>query len=174
MINLLPEEKGPDKLISRLTVVCKNLSIILSGLLFLSVAVIAGILLIQNSGLNQLKLKQEKLTASVKNMEGTEKSLFLLKERLTKIKTILASGNVNKDLLSSLDNLMGTQFGVTASEIEISPQKTVLLIQGTASAGLTDYLADLLKSDLYREITLTSFLYNPVSGYSLNLEVAQK
>jgi hypothetical protein len=174
MINLLPEEQKSDKLTFHLAIIAKNLAVVLFVLLFISVAVIAGILITQNSNLSQIESHQQELIASIKNLEQTEKNLFLLKERLAKIKTLFDFPQSQKDLTVGIESLLGGDPEIMVSEIEISPEKTSLLVRSTASGKAGDYLEGLLASDLYQEIKLTAFSYNPAAGYSLNLEITQK
>jgi hypothetical protein len=121
--------------------------------------------------LKNLEAKEKTLIENIKSLGQTEQSFFLIRDRLSKIKMVLAEDSTNKSL-ENLTLLLGVfPAAATINEVDITAKKADISFTVSGSSLLVQIFASVVSSDFYKNIYLKSFGYNPSSGYAITLEV---
>jgi hypothetical protein len=169
-INLLPIDLSPNRGSVKTSTSLKKGIVILSGIFVL--VVLLGIIFIVflTSELNNSIAKQKNFTQNIKSLEGTEQKLFLIKDRIGKIK--LAQNSKDADsLFNPLSHLLSNlPNGVSISTVEVDPTKTKFAVNSTNSLDAASFLNTLVTSGTYKKLILTGFSYTPETGYAITLE----
>lgn len=172
-INLLPEEFS-SKGVVKIARLIKKILIPVFAIFFVSIAVMLGIIIILNSNLKRISSSQEILTASIKNLERTERGMLLLQERLSKIKLILPDGSSKDKFTQNIQDILGRSPGVNILEIKLVADKINLTAEVATSDRIEEFLSQVLENPLFKEVKLTGFSFNPAAGYSLGLDLTTK
>lgn len=167
-INLLPTDLGPKASVLKLANLGKKLAVIISLSFLIFGLLLVGYILFLNLELKSSSGRETNLKNSITSLKSTEQSLYLLKERLNKIKTLLEKdtegGAFETTKSLSYPGITFTQIAVTGSKIEISASS-----QDSAAVGA--FLNNILVNESYEDIKLTSFSLNPKLGYVFGLEL---
>lgn len=170
MINLLPPEFLPEKGIIKLANLLKTLSFILLPLLILSSLASIALLFYLNKQLADEKSNVEKLKLNISLLSENEQKLFLIKDRLTKIKSL--SKSETEENLAKIDQLISSaprQFIYSGGEID----KLGAKITGTAgdSLALSEFLTGLEVDADFKQIVIKNLNLAPGVGYSIGLDL---
>lgn len=173
-INLLPEELSPARSIIKIANYVKKIYIPVFAVFLISVAVMLGVIIILNNNLKNIKDRQEILTTSIKSLEKTERGILFLKERLSKIKGIMADDTSKSDFTVNVQDILSRSQGVTITEIKAVPKKINLTVKASISDEIEIFLSQILENPLFKEIKLSEFSFSPINGYSFALELTTK
>lgn len=170
-LNLLPADLAPKESIVKLANTIKRLAFI-GFSLFLVAGLASGAFLLYLSGeITALESKQEQYKQSIRALEQTEQRLVLLRDRVNKAERILKTTPVEKKI-EAFDNLIsGFPTGITFSSVDIQSDKIDLTMMAKDSLALKLGMAQLLESNQFKRIEMTSFGLSPKSGYVVNLHL---
>jgi hypothetical protein len=173
-INLLPTDLAPKGPTLRIVNYLKQI-IFVGFVIFLLVSLgLAGFFILTSFELKDSVQKQEDLKVRIKTLEQTEQKIILLKDRVGKIKKILAM----KDSQENIDNaqiVLGIAGGkVSIGELDISVDKTKLSVSSETSLSFSQFLTSLTDLKIYQTIVLSSLSFNPNSGYSAAFDFFKK
>lgn len=173
-INLLPPDLGPKASVLRLAAVLKKTIVgALTLFCFFSVLTIAYIVFL-DIRIKKVGTENEVLKKSIKSLEQTEQKLFLVKDRLGIIKS-LSGGQEKEAGFGGFERILTEGMsGVSLVQINALPGKIEVSGGFSLSRALGSFLEGILVNPDYKTVDLTSFSYNPVSGYSFELEVSIK
>ncbi len=170
-INLLPTNLVAQGPVIKITNTLKQIVTIGFSVFILAVIMVAAYYLINFFTIKNSLTKQESLKNNIKALEQTEQKVFLIKDRLDKIK--IASGVESAD--KNLEKLEGflslISQNVIISEAQISSKNTEVSIIAKSSDALTSFMGSLMATEVFKTIDLTSFGFNPVNGYFITVEV---
>lgn len=168
-INLLPQDLVARSSIVKISGILGNI-VTFGFAFFIIVAVGMGSLFIINSfRLKNLIQSQDALKANIKSLEATETRLVLVRDRVGKVKDVLDQESANNNLVS-LDSLtQKIPVGVTLADAELSTKKSEMTFVTKDSLSLSQFMAELISANLYKSLDLTSFSFNPASGYSIGI-----
>lgn len=172
-INLLPEDLVVSKSQTRLVGLLKKTIISVFGVFLILIILFSAIFIKLNFDLKNSQARQENLKVSIKSLEQTEQSLFLLRERLAKIKSIQSFPSAPTDLVRELELLFQKNPGANLSEVKVSSDKVSFLARATSNDQVGNLLANLLTDINLKKIELNSFSFSPDSGYLLDLEISR-
>ncbi len=172
-INLLPIELSPSRGAAKFAKTLNRITIIVTGI-FLFISLVGVIFIVFFSiQIGSSVTKQTTLKSNIQSLEGTEQKLFLIKDRIDKIKFALASKNAEDALEimvnQPLSNLPST---VSVNSVQIDSTTTKFSVLSTDSLGMATFLNTLVTSGIYKNLTLTSFVFNPERGYVITLEIS--
>jgi hypothetical protein len=173
-INLLPIDLSPDSSKARLSNILKNITVVGSVLLIVSVLAVMAIFFINYVEIRNLSQSQKQLEKSIGALEKTEQHLVLVKDRLTKIRKILGketTADLVGDLLSWQESL-GMQLDI--QEAEILPDKIIVSFKTPNSFELAEALSSMTEKSDYSRIELTSLNFSPEMGYLVELILYKK
>ncbi|MEK7188766.1 MAG: hypothetical protein AAB685_02855 [Patescibacteria group bacterium] len=170
MINLLPQEFLPDKGVVKLANILKTLSFILLTLLILSSLASIALLFYLNKQLADDQSQVERLKLNISVLSENEQKLFLIKDRLAKIKSLRKSQT--EENLAKIDQLVSSlpqQFIYSGGEID----KLGAKITGTAgdSAALSEFLTGVEVSEDFKQVVIKNLNLAPGIGYSIGLDL---
>lgn len=173
-INLLPTQltlKGRDKAIVE---GAKKFVFIGFILLILASLAIAGYLVFMSVRIRASINSEEVLKKEISSFQQAEQSLFLIKDRIGKIKTVLGKESANSQVATLAEFLQTGPGDLRILEIQITPQKVTLSLIFPSSASFGGFYKLLIGSNLYPNILLKSFSFNPSIGYLVTFELSQK
>lgn len=170
-INLLPQGKalkGQDKVlvesISKLTLI---------GLIIFIAAIMAvGVYFAYSS----LRLRssisaEETLKSEIEALANTEQSFYLVKDRVSKVKTILAKASTNEQVDKLSGFLENSAQESTLTEVQLTSQKVVLSLVFPSSSSFGLFYKSLVDSGIYKIVTLKSLNFSQLAGYLATLEL---
>ena len=172
-INLLPTDLGPSKFLLGVAYFCKKATILMSIVFFIAAIGFIVYFVIVKPKITNLSVSRDSLKESIAGLEETEQKLFLTKERIGKIKSILALYSVASDL-PTVNSLVSNSAGVGIGHAAVSEEKTAVDTTFRDSSALSSFLAFLMQIPGYKGIFLNSLSFNPVTGYSTGFELSNK
>lgn len=173
-LNLLPPELSVSKNLNKILKFTRSLGVISTAVFLVFIIVVVAVYVVYSLNLRSLNTANLQLQDQVKAQESTEQSLVLLKDRATKIRTVL-------NLPSSLGNLSqanlvlaSSSASVDLAEMDVDPVKVTLNMNFKTNSDLSQFLQYVSSSNAFKTIVMTSFGLNPLSGYTLSLDLTKK
>lgn len=172
-INLLPSDLGANASVLRLLSLAKKAAVVIGLMFFIFGTLFVGYIVFLRIQIQASAKRAEGLKNSITALKGTEQSLYLLKERVDKIKNLLAKETQEEPLTSSSSILMSHP-GVTLTQVTTSLGKISISAGSQKTGDLNNFFENILSDNNYKSIKLMSFSYNPVAGYIFSLELNLK
>lgn len=172
-LNLLPPEYSLKKGFGRILKTTRSLTIILLVACLLLGVSLAIFLFVSFLSLGQISSNVEELKNQIKAEETTEQRLTLLKDRISKIKSVNKEATIVKSL-DQIEPIISTTSGLNLSELAITQDKIETSISFAEVTGITDFFESLTSSSSFSSIVMTSFGFNPITGYLTNLTFREK
>jgi hypothetical protein len=174
IINLLPTDLAPKGPTLRIVNYLKQIALVGFVIFLLVTLGLAGYFVITSFELNGSVNRQENLKTQIKSLEQAEQKIILLKDRVIKIKKVLAMPDSQGNIVISQEVLVMATGLVNIGELEISPEETKLTVTSNNSSSLSQFLTTLTGSKVYKTIVLSSFSFNPTAGYSAVFDLFNK
>ncbi|MEK7497933.1 MAG: hypothetical protein AAB656_03370 [Patescibacteria group bacterium] len=173
-INLIPIELSPQSGAAKTAKLLKRVSIVYGSIVVLLLIGASAYIFLFQFQINSIKGQNEALSAQVTKLESAEQKTALTRDRLVKIKGILASGSgVEKGLLN-LDKVISIlPVGVIITNAEVDNARTKFSVTGGSSLSVASFLSNLVAQKIYNNLILKTFSYNPGSGYVVSFEVLE-
>ena len=172
-INLLPIDLAPSGPMNKTARRLKTLSYLALSLFLISAVVVIGYFYYLTTEIKESEGRQEVIINTIKSLENTEQKYFLLKERIGKIKNVLAMESSDNNIANA-EYLLTNLSDVVVNEIQVGYKKINGSFVFKSSSQLSDFLEILLQNDEFQEVKIKSIQYNPKTGYSLDLELGSK
>jgi preprotein translocase subunit SecG len=171
-INLLPIDLSPNSSSAKTANSLKRFTIILAAI-FLLVSV-SGILLIVLLSRQSQEAKENKqaLEQEVQSLLNSEQTLFLVKDRISKIKLSETQKNRADDFDQVITPLLGLPSEITVSSIDIDASKNQFTVLSKTSIDMASFINSLVTSGTYKSLNLTNFTFSPDIGYSITLNIS--
>jgi hypothetical protein len=174
-INLLPQDIKPKVSILKLSKKLKRF--ILFGFMFFVflASTVVGTLFILSNNLKRSIARQVAAKTEIKNLEATEQKLFLIRDRLDKIKQITAVKTAQDQINILEDALNQTKAidGVDFSGAELQQTVAKVSINAGSSIALSNFLYNLYGNEDYKRINLLALKYNVDLGYTVTLSIVE-
>lgn len=169
-INLLPQDLGAGKGALQASKLLNRVSII-AGAIFLVVGVlgIAYLFILQRQVSDQTS-QNNQLEVNIRSLQATEQKLVLVKDRIDKIKTILAQKSAYTHSENIQKIMLGLPVEVSLDEADITPSQVRFSVTSRTSLGMVTFLNNLTSTETYKQIVLKNFSFRPASGYSITVE----
>ena len=168
-LNLLPPEYAVSKGLTRLLKTTRMLGVIgLAGFVVFALG-LTGFFIFSSFELRNLKAENDSFKGQITALNTSEQQVVLLKDRLKKIKTMQTIASSAKNLTSIEPLITAIGQDTTLTELSIDPQKVETSVLVRSNSELTAFLGNLKNSQVFKSIILTSFGFNPVSGYLINI-----
>jgi Tfp pilus assembly protein PilN len=170
-INLLPPEKRMAKGVSRAIFFLRTLSTLFLGMI--TFFALSGIFLIFifNRRLNDLKTSNQNLKTSVANLQSSEQSLVLVKDRTQKLERIFAKRE-NEDHLTkqiAMVNSLPEKVRFQKSELEVGMSR--LGLASGSSIALSQLLKSISVDENLKDLKIEKINFNALLGFEVDLEV---
>ncbi len=172
-INLLPPDLGANASVLKLLNLAKKAAVVIGLMFFIFGTLFIGYIVFLRIQIQTSAKKAESLKSSITALKGTEQSLYLLKERIGKIKSLLVKETDEQPLTSS-SNILLNHPGVTLTQVVASLGKINISAGSQKTGDLNNFFENILSNNNYKSIKLMSFSYNPKSGYLFSLELNLK
>ncbi len=171
-INLLPGDLNKSKGVGFVSLLLKRVSIILVVILFIGVILGVMFVIIQTRNLNNINQKNSELTSQVQKLNQTEQRLFLVKDRISKIETILGN-KTSEESIGHLDQTVSSMSSDLAfKSVKIAGPSTTLTLGATNSKVIDQFLNFLANGNsAYAQVLLKNLGYNVDLGYLVDLQL---
>ncbi|PIP57359.1 hypothetical protein COX03_03615 [Candidatus Woesebacteria bacterium CG22_combo_CG10-13_8_21_14_all_39_10] len=172
-INLLPPDLGPNASVLKFLNLAKKIAVIIGSAFFVFGLLLIGYIVFLRIQIQASAKRSEGLKNSITALKSTEQSLYLLKERTGKIKELLAK-ETQEDSLAGSSSVLINHPGVTLTQVTASPGKINISAGSQKTGDLNSFFENILSDNNYQNIKLTSFMFNPKTGYIFGLELNLK
>lgn len=172
-INLLPPEYGPDPAVARISSKIARIAVV-EFVIVVVVAVIGiGSFVVLSRRLAESSINQTSLKNEIASLESTEQRLYLLKDRIDKSSTVLATESANGEV-SEFDFIQSNlPPGVEFKQVEFFTNKLEVVYSFADSNDLVSLLLQLETSGRFSTMELLSINYTQVKGYDVALVLIQ-
>jgi len=173
-INLLPPDLGPKASVLRLSASLKKLTT-LALVIFCVFGTATGVYIFWlNTRIKQVQASNEVLKTTLKSLAETEQGLFLVKDRLAKIKALTGQSD-KQDPLVGFEQILGA-VSPDVSLTEVKAASGELSLSGSCTSGeaLGRFWQGILTNPEYKTVELENFSFNPKSGYLFELRIASR
>lgn len=173
-LNLLPQGAGITGELGKTLKLTRMLGVIAVAFFLVFTIGISAFFVLSTLTLKNLNSDLDSLKSQISTQEATEQKVVLLKDRLAKIKTALATPGALKNFDTVIPYVSGLGAGSTISTLDVSPEKVTLSLVFTTRAGVSDFTSSLSTSKNFSSAVLTSFVFNPAAGYQVNVNLTAK
>lgn len=168
-VNLLPENLVSKKGTTSAAKVIKSVTLVsLVSTVVLAIG-LTSFFLISSFTLRSSEASLENLKTQIKSQETTEQKMVLLKDRLAKIKLTKGSTSLSKPLADIKPVLDTIPAEASLGELNVDAQRVDTTIVFRDSVSLTNFFGRLTTFKNFPQITLTSFGFNPTTGYLVGI-----
>ncbi len=173
-VNLLPVDKRVGKDLQRVLTVTRMLGVIFLALFIVFGLGVTAFFILSSIQLSSLNQTNGSLTSQISGLETSETQMVLLKDRIAKIKTVknLPSAIANLDKINPVLTTLSAESPV--AELDITPVKISTSINFKSNTDLSNFLKNISSSKVFKSVTMTSFSFNPATGYLVSLDIAAK
>jgi len=169
-INLLPPDLGPNASVLKFLNLAKKIAILIGLTFFIFGTLLVGYIVFLRMEIKAADKRTQALKSSITALTETEQKFFLLKERTGNIKKLMAKETQKEPLTNSKDLLLNHQ-GIVLTQVSTSLGKITISGSSPSTNSLGDFFEKIFLSDNFKGVKLTSFLFNPKSGYLFSLEL---
>lgn len=172
-INLLPTEMKVSGTTAQVLRIIRTLGVIaLAGFLIFSLG-IGAFFAISSIDLNNLNSTNESLKSQIDSLSATESQQFILKDRLDKIQLAENSPSALKNL-KAFEPYVANVPAATVNQLEVDSANISAVINIRSNTDLGSFVEALSTSDAFKQVTVSSFGFNPTSGYTITLSIKPK
>lgn len=170
-INLLPKELTISKSVQHVADKIKKVA-------YGSIAVFVSILLVGgglyfyfNRNLQNLKEDQDRLKNNIQSLQKTEQQLIITKDRIAKVQTILGERDTENTFSKHKSIVDGLPSTISLESSSINRSDSSLVFEARDSQQLVTFMTSLLARSETLSVVLRSLNFNPLRGYTVDLEV---
>lgn len=172
-LNLLPPEKAVSAPVGKILKATRRINLILVSLFIVFVLAVGGFFIYLTIQLGNYNSSVENLKEELKSRQTSEQQIILVKDRLGKIKQAKNSPNVYDKVVAVEELLAFLGSDSSLTELDLTTQKIEMSVLFRSNSSLKSFF-DLLKlSGGFKSVVLTSFGYNPASGYLVAFNLTQ-
>ena len=173
-INLLTSEQKVGKETLKVLRITRVLGVIFLGVFIVFGLGLGAFFTFSSVQLNGLNSTNKTLEDQILGLKSSETQLTLLKDRIGKIKTVQNIPTAINNL-DSINTLMASfSSDSSVSELDISPTKITSSINFKSNTDLVNFLKGLESSKSFQAVALSSFSFNPTSGYLVSVVITGK
>lgn len=173
-LNLLPPEKAVDKNLSQVLRMVRALGVIALAIFLITVVGLGAYFIYSNFSLNNLNTQNTQLKSQIAQQETSEQQIILLKDRLKKISTAQNSPSALKNLIA-LDPVLTSFSGdLQINELSIDSTKVGFSATFKSNTALSSFFEGISKIPEFKTVVLSSFGFNPTTGYAAGITMTNK
>lgn len=173
-LNLLPPEYSVSTGLSKTLGITRMLGVISLALFLIFGLGLGAFFVVSTFELNNINQTNGGLKNQILAQASVENQVVLLKDRIKKIKTALSLASTSKNL-GNVNDLIGSfGNGVSITELTMDPAKADLSVGFSNNADLSTFIKNVESSTVFKTITITSFGFNPSSGYLVAVDLLAK
>ncbi|MGD0523153.1 MAG: hypothetical protein ABSA43_01185 [Candidatus Microgenomates bacterium] len=169
-INFLPPDLVPKSLTVKITKVINK--IVIAGFaLFICIAVVLiALFVLDTMKLKNLEQNKNQLLDTIKNNQQAEQGLYLVRDRLSKIKQIQAQNSIAADIKVVPQLLSQLPGSILLTTADLSPTLNEIDFQTTDPMAVSQLMATVIASDSFGTVNLKSFSFSETQGYKIVFE----
>lgn len=173
-LNLLPPELAVDKKTASILKSVRAFNLIFTALFVIFTIGLSAYFIFASIMLKNKLASVDSLKNKIKTLQTSEQQMVLLKDRIKKINTAQAKSSslTNLDAIDPILSTLSQESQITELNVDIA--KIVFLISFKSTSDLTNFFENLSKSTGFKSATLTSFGFNPITGYLAGISVIPK
>lgn len=173
-VNLLPTERRVSGSLGQFLRISRMLGVIALAVFLVFGLGLGAFFAVSSIELNGLNSSNDALKSQLTSLQTTEAQLVVLKDRIAKIKLAQAIPSATKNLTDFNPFLSSLTSGTGISELDVDTAKISTSIVFTSNSDLTSFIKTLSASTLFKNVSLTTFGYNPTNGYLVSIAVTTK
>lgn len=173
-LNLLPPEYGTLGQLGKILKVIRALGVIAMALFFVFALGVSAFFIISTITMNGLNSDIDSLKNQVKAQQASEQQIVLIKDRLGKIKTILAKPDALKGLTGVSPYISGLSGSTTLSDLSADSSKVDMTLNFKTNADLTNFMTQISQDKNFGSVVLASFSFSSAAGYSVEVIASNK
>ena len=173
-LNLLPPELSVSKSLGRLLKTMRALGVIgIAAFLVFGIGV-GTFFIISTISLNGINANIKSLETQVSSQQGSEQQIILLEDRIAKIAAVQAVPNSLTSLTVMEPFLSVLPASASIGQMSVDSKGTSISLNLGSSSDLTQFLTSFRSSNVFSNIILTAFSFNPTTGYSVEIRAVDK
>lgn len=170
-INLIPPELTPDEKIVKIGATAKKISVF-GFSLYLILGISGGSLIyILKNQVNSNHQIIAEVKANIQALAATEQKIILLKDRLTKVNDVKVEADKEDNLLKFERVMSLIPEGALLTEGSFGKGVAEASFLVSDSSSLKNLMNSLTTLDIYKQIIMTGFSFNPTLGYSISVKM---
>ncbi len=173
-INLLPAELVPKGALTRIGNTISSLVIAGFVVFFVFGLGVIALIIVNSFQINSLTNRQNQLRENIKSLEETEQRLVLVSDRVGKARIIYEGESAGKSTDNLFKLILSFPGGINLSAVETDPKKTSLSVSSADSTSLAQFMSGLVSGNFFENIRLSSFTFNPATGYLVTFDVSNQ
>lgn len=165
IINFLPPDLVPKSLTVKIAKAVNRVVLVGFALFICSTLVLIALFVLNMTNLSNLTKKKTQALELVKNNQAAEQSLYLVRDRIAKIKTIQSKPS-SQGIVAAIPPMLAQLPGsLTISQANLSPTLNDLTFEAPDSQVLSQLMATVIASSAFSTVDLKSFSYTEANGY---------
>lgn len=113
----------------------------------------------------------DKLENDIKALQSTEQKMVLIRDRLSKASSILATASANDESLSFTGINATLPEGIVIQNSKLSPSEFTLSVKADSSQQIGEFIRSLVNSKKYAQIDLISMTFNAKDRYFVEIKI---
>ncbi len=168
-LNLLPQNYIVSGPLSAILKISKPLTVILLAVFLATALGITLFFIFSQVTLNKLNASNKTLNGQIESQKAAQNQLVLLKDRLGKIKTVMAKNASSRNLASVEPIIKTLTPSSSIDELNLDSQKTDLIVGFVTNSTLSDYFKTISLQNTFSGILLNSLNYDLEKGYVVDV-----
>lgn len=173
-VNLLPPEYTTTKGLARFLKAAQGLGVISIAFFLVFTLGISGFYIISSITLRSLNSDIDSLKNQISAQETSEQQIVLLKDRLSKIKTVLALPSSIENFKAATPYISSLSPTTSLSEATIDSQKIDMTLIVRSNADLVSLLQKFSGGNEFASVAMTNFTFSPSGGYLVGIRASKK
>jgi len=166
-INLIPVEMAVPARAIKIAVVIRKISTILLILFIFLILTVSGVIYYYSNESNKVIQSISSLKTKVSNLQANEQKFVLAKDRLAKIAVVQNAKSVENEIsrFKKFSEILQLSSDSNLSEANLSSKGSEVTVISKDSSALSLILKPLTNLTIYKNIIITSLVYNLGTGY---------
>lgn len=173
-LNLLPPEYGTLGQLGKILRVTRALGVIAMVLFFVFALGVSAFFIISTITINGLNSDINSLKNRVTAQQTSEQQIVLIKDRVGKIKSILATPDALINLTAVSPYISGLSGSTTLSDLSADSSKVDMTLTFRSNTDLTNFMSQISNDKNFSTVVMPSFAFSSTAGYSVQITALNK
>ncbi len=173
-LNLLPQDLAIGTGLTKVIKVIKAVNVVAIAIFIIFLIGAGMFYAISSFQLSSLTTANNNLVSQIKSEQTTEQKLVLLKDRIAKIKLAYTSDSLTKPIALVSPLLSQLPAAASVTELNLDTNKITASILFKSATDISNFFQVIYSSKTFSGVTLTSFGFNPTTGYLVSMSLAGK
>lgn len=173
-VNLLPNELRVSGGVAQFLRISRMLGVIALAVFLVFGIGLGAFFAISTIELNNLNSTNDSLKSQLSVLSKTEAQLVVLKDRIAKIKIAEAIPSATKNLSDFNPFLSTLSPSTKVGELDVDPSKITVSMVFGSNSDLNAFVNSVSAATVFQNVTVSSFSFNPASGYLIGISIKSK